>query len=299
MRLPALHSRSRFPLPAIVPALMLPLALAVAGCDMSLHNLTGRATEEWTHTYQLAPGGEIHIGNTNGRVEVEAVDGSSVEIKAEKIARAATDTGAKELLPRIVIKEDVKPDRISIETERMNGIVIGVSFEVRYHVRAPKKAVVDVANTNGAVVLTGLAGKVTARTTNGTVTAKELTGAVEARTTNGRVNVDLASVGHELITLRTANGPGVLSLPENAKADVSASWTNGGINVSNIKMDVSERGRRRFEGRMNGGGASIELRTTNGPIRIRPRGDEASADSDADDHERETVRVKERRPSSG
>lgn len=251
------------------------LALALAGCDMSLGTLAGRATDEWTRTYALTPGGEVRIANTNGRIEVEATDGSSVEVRAERIARAATDEGARELLPRIGIKEEIAPDRISLQTERINGIMIGASYEVRYHVRAPKTAAIDVTNTNGAVVVDGVAGKVTARTTNGSVTTKNLSGAVEARTTNGSVNVDLASIKSAPIALRTTNGSVTLHMPEDARADVRASWTNGGINVADVKIDVSERSRRRFEGRVNGGGAPVELQTTNGGIRIRGRGDTA------------------------
>jgi len=271
--------------------LALPVALVLAGCDMSLGHLAGRATDEWTHTYPLSPGGEIRIGNTNGRVEVEGVDGSTVEVRAERIARAATDAGARELLPRIKISEDVKPDRIAIETERMSGIMIGIGIEVRYHVKAPKNAVVDVTTTNGGIALNDLAGKVTARTTNGGVQAKNLAGAVEARSTNGAVNVDLASVGSERVVLRTTNGGVTLSVPERAKADISASWTNGGINLSNVKMDVIDRSRRSFEGRMNGGGAPIVLHTTNGGIRIRNRSDAVESTSDDPDH----VAVRERR----
>src|SRR5881398_3428412 len=89
--------------------LVLPLAVVLTACDVSLGNLAGRATDEWTHTYPLSAGGEVHIANTNGRVDVEGVDGSNVEVRAERIARAATDAGAKELLPRITIKEDVQP----------------------------------------------------------------------------------------------------------------------------------------------------------------------------------------------
>jgi hypothetical protein len=261
----------------------LPVVLLLAGCDMSLGNLTGRATDEWTRTYPLAAGGELRIGNTNGRIEIEGVDGSTVEIRAERIARAATDAGARELLPRIGIREDVKPDRVSIETERMNGIMIGVSYEVRYHVRAPKNAAINVSNTNGVIQLTGLSGKVEAHTTNGGVRGKALTGAVDARTTNGGVTMDLASVGRERIRLSTTNGGVALYLPETAKADVSASWTNGGMSLSeaDLKMEVSERSRRRFEGRMNGGGTPIELHTTNGGIRIRSRS-EAPANTDDD-----------------
>src|SRR5262249_46915169 len=158
----------------------------------SLAHLAGRATDEWTHTYPLSPGGEIRIGNTNGKIEIQGVDGNTVEVRAERIARAATDDGARELLPRIGIREDVRPDRISIETDRMSGIMIGVSTEVRYYVRAPKKATINVSNTNGVVQLTGLAGTVSAHTTNGGVRAKDLTGPIDARTTNGGVVVDLA-----------------------------------------------------------------------------------------------------------
>ena len=61
-----------------------------------------------------------------------------------------------------MIKEDVTPDRVSLETERMSGIMIGAAFEVRYHVRAPKNAVINVTNTNGQVALTALDGKVRA-----------------------------------------------------------------------------------------------------------------------------------------
>lgn len=266
----------------MLAALILPAAVLVAACDMSaLHNLTGRASDEWTRSYPLKPGGEIRIGNTNGKIEVEGVDGSTVEVRAERVARAATDEGARELLPRITIKEDITPDRVSLQTDRLSGIMLGVSFEVSYRVRAPKNAIVDVSNTNGTVVVHGLTGKVSAHATNGEVTGRDLTGAIDARTTNGRVSIDLASVGTERISLRTTNGRLTLALPQTAKADVTATWTNGGIDLSSLKMEVSERGRRRFEGKMNGGGTPIELHTTNGGIRIRSHGE--AADTDADD----------------
>jgi DUF4097 and DUF4098 domain-containing protein YvlB len=256
-------------------------AFSGAACDMSLGHLAGRASDDWTRTYQLSPGGEIRVGNTNGKIEVEATDGSTVEVRAERIARAATDEGARELLPRIVIKEDVKPDRIVIETDRMSGIMIGASIEVRYHVRAPKGATVNVSNTNGAVAVHGMSGHVTARTTNGSVSTRDLTGQVDARTTNGSVNVDVATVKSAPIALQTTNGSVTLYVPDDAHADVSATWTNGGIRVADgVKIDVSERSRRRFEGKMNGGGAPVELHTTNGGIRIRSRADAGEVKTD-------------------
>jgi DUF4097 and DUF4098 domain-containing protein YvlB len=155
----------------------------------------------------------------------------------------------------------------------MSGIMIGAAFEVRYHVRAPKNAVVNITNTNGQVALTALDGKVRAHTTNGGVNGKALSGGVDARSTNGGVTIDMAAVGPDSISLRTTNGGLTLMLPDSAKADLSASCTNGGINVSALdKLEVSDQSRRRLEGRLNGGGTAIELRTTNGGIRVRPRG---------------------------
>ena len=256
-----------------IGVLLLPLGLLVAGCDLSLGHLTARATDEWSRSYPLEAGGEIRIVNTNGKIEIEGTEGSTVEVKAEKIARGATDAAARELLPRIVIKEDIKPDRVSLETERMSGIMIGAAFEVRYHVRAPKNAVVNITNTNGQVALAALTGKVKAQTTNGGVNGRNLTGGVDARSTNGGVTIDMASIGPDSISLRTTNGGVTLTLPDGAKANLTASCTNGGINVSALdKLQISDQSRRRLEGRLNGGGTTIELRTTNGGIRVRPRG---------------------------
>ncbi|HJZ77138.1 MAG TPA: DUF4097 family beta strand repeat-containing protein [Vicinamibacterales bacterium] len=257
---------------------LVPLVAAIAACDVHLHDLSARATDEWTHTYPLKAGGEIEIENTNGRIDVEGADTATVEVRAERIARGATDSAARELLPRIVIKEDATPDRVSIRTERLSGIMIGASFEVRYHVKAPKGATVSVTNTNGQVSLTGLNGKVTAHTTNGQVKGDTLTGAIDARTTNGGVNIDLSSVGREPVTLHTTNGAVTLTLPESGKADISASVTNGGISVGEFQnLDVAEKSRRHFEAKLNGGGAPIELQTTNGGVRIRPRNTVAEA----------------------
>jgi hypothetical protein len=254
------------------PLLLMPLVVTLAGCDVSLGNLAARATDEWTHTYPLTAGGEIRIVNTNGRIDVDGVEGSTVEVKAERIAKGSTDAAARELLPRIVIKEDVKPDRITIETERISGIMIGAGFEVRYHVRAPKGALVNVTNTNGQVAVNTLSGKVVAHTTNGTVKGTNLSGGVDGGTTNGSISIDMVSIGSDRIALETTNGSVTLMLPEKGKASISASVTNGGINVGSLdNFEVTEKARRRLEGKLNGGGTEVELHTTNGSIRLRSR----------------------------
>lgn len=263
--------------------LALVATVLLAGCDLSFAHLAGRATDEWTRTYQLDPGGTLRIRNTNGRIEVQGGEGSTIEVRAERIAKATTDEAARELLPRIKIGEDVKSDQVALETAPLGGIMIGASVEVRYYVKAPKATSFDLSATNGLVSLTGVTGRVIARTTNGAVTARNVTGAVDARTTNGAVNVDVAALGTQPLALRTTNGGVTLSLPDNAKADLSATWTNGGINVSGLKLDSVDRSRRSFTARMNGGGTPIELQTTNGGIRVRAHGQGSGAEPDVTD----------------
>ena len=246
--------------------------MALSACNASLGGLTARASDEWTRTYPLAANGEIQITNGNGNIDVEGVEGAMVDVRAERIARAATDAAARELLPRIHIKEDIAPNRVAIETERLSGIVIGVSIEVKYHVRVPRMALVRSRTTNGEVTASALAGRLVATTTNGAITGRDLNGGVEARAVNGPVTIHMRSLGDGLIELRTVNGALELTLPENAKANLSANATNGVIDTSGLVLDLmGEQTRRRVRGRLNGGGTPIELTTTNGPIRVAAR----------------------------
>lgn len=259
---------------AILP--LVPLVLALAGCEIGA--LTGRATDEWTRTYQLSPGTAFELGNTNGKVDVEGVGGTTVEVRAERIARATTDAAARELLPKIKIIEKITRDRIVVETERMPGLMIGAGTEVRYHVKAPRTAAVTVQTTNGGITLKGLVGRTDAITTNGGITGDGLGGALHARTTNGGVRIELASAGTEKVEISTTNGGVRVAVPESTKADLTATCTNGGIDVSGLKLVVKEQSRRRLDGKLNGGGAPIDLHTVNGSIRIRALG--AAVDTD-------------------
>jgi hypothetical protein len=83
-------------------------------------------------------------------VEIEGVTRSTVDIRAERVAYATTDSAASDLPSRIVIKEEVTPTRISRESERINSFLSGVGYEAHYHVRVPKETVVRAATT-GAI----------------------------------------------------------------------------------------------------------------------------------------------------
>ena len=248
---------------------VLPLAALVCACGGSF-DLAGRAVDEWTRSYPLADDGQLSIANIHGIGEIEGVSGSTVDVRAERVAHAVTDAAARDLLSRVGIKEDVTPARVSLESERVS-VFRGAGYEVSYHVRAPKNAIVRVATTNGRVLLTALSGTATALTTNGAIRAEGLTGGITARSTNGGVEVELGMLGKDDVKLGTTNGQIRLTLPVDARASLDASVTNGSISVTGLKFETLEQSRRHLSARINGGGTRITASTTNGGISLGAR----------------------------
>ncbi len=113
------------------------------------------------------------------------------------------------------------------------------------------------------------AGTVVASTTNGSITGSGLSGGVEARSTNGNITVGLTAVSMNPVELRATNGAIALTLPPTADANIDASCTNGSIEVQGLALErTGEQSERRTRGRLNAGGAPVQLSSTNGSIRI-------------------------------
>jgi hypothetical protein len=254
---------------------ILPLALvliAAGGCDSAVGGLGARASDEWTRSYPLSAHGELQITSGNGEIIIEGVDGSTVDVRAERVVRAATEALAKDVLPRVVIKEDATPDRVALETERLAGITVGVSVQVNYHVRAPRSALVRARTTNGRVSIEGINGRVFVATTNGAIEGRGLDGGVDARATNGKITLDLRAVHDDPIDVRTTNGSVDIALPADTKANVSANCVNGTVDLSALPFEpIGEQSKRRTRGRLNGGGTPIEVSTVNGRVLFAAR----------------------------
>jgi hypothetical protein len=65
------------------------------------------------------------------------------------------------------------------------------------------------------------------------------------------------------------NGGVDLALPAESRARILARVTNGGISTGDLGLEpTGEQTRRRVEGTLNGGGASVTVETTNGGVRL-------------------------------
>ena len=119
--------------------------------------LPGKAQDEWTRTYTVAAGGRLELININGRITAEASDGTAIEVKAERTAKAGSDDAARELLGKIEMREEVGEGRVRVEVRapRFSG---GAGHEIKWTVKVPRGVAVDLRTVNGGVKLDRPAG---------------------------------------------------------------------------------------------------------------------------------------------
>ena len=266
-------------------ASILSVGLATTACDiktsangnLSFDIAAGKATETWSRSYKVADKGRFELINVNGRITVEGTDGTEVVVEGHKSAKARSDEGARELLAKLEIREEVGDTTVRVESRppRLSGFS---SHEIEWTVKAPKGVVLDLRTTNGGVRLSELANEVHAKTTNGGVRGERLgSSVVEASAVNGGIELELTKPLDEngSIDMETVNGGVTLALSPDSKATIEARCVNGGVTVDEVTVKRDDQGnaneferRRRLNATMNGGGAKVRMSTTNGGVRL-------------------------------
>jgi hypothetical protein len=248
-------------------ATLIVFALALAACHLGP---LAEAREEWRRQYTLSGDGLVELRETNGTFEITASENDTVEVIATKIGKGVDEAAAKQVLSRIEIREDAQPGRLVLDSTGDRQFGFRESKQVNYVVRMPRQASVTIRSTNGAVSVTGIAGRVTVETTNGEIKARGLASDTTVSATNGAVALDFARVGGA-VRCETTNGEIELTLPRDANAELSARLTNGAIEHDNLPLKMKENSRRRLDATIGAGGPEIRLETVNGAITVRGR----------------------------
>lgn len=269
-------------------------------CLLTLLVLASAATaeaalfkEKLTRTAPLKPGGTVVIDNVRGGITVEAWDRPEVRVQVEKEIDSPRQERASKVLARIRldVKADANTFRIkTLLPENDNSFLDwltgnGYYAAVHYRVRVPRQASIKVENTNGLIKLVGTrgpavlnsvkgglaldrtAGRVIA-SINGDVTVTGASGTVNVETINGSIEVKLPQLpSGSYLSLSTVNGPVELRLPRNIRISLDAASSNGPIQ-SDFRIEGKTAGRQSLRGDINGGGGRLQVRTTNGPVRL-------------------------------
>ena len=244
----------------------------------------------------LKPGSEVRLTNVNGGVTVDAWDRNEVQIEAEKMVRAGSDAAARKLMGQIHIDVAPGPAGLRIDTripKREEGGLLadlfnggGVSVGVTYKLHVPRHVALDVLTSNGAIQAGGTLGNAHLKTNNGGITVREVSGnldlessngaigvarsagSLKAVTTNGAIDAELLHLAAGDLHLETTNGGVSVRLPKDARLSVDAETSNGGIH-SDFPVPGGQPGKHSLKGEINGGGAKLFIRTSNGGVHIR------------------------------
>src|SRR5688572_16887534 len=129
-------------------ALLVVVGLSGAACDIEAQNgkfdidfAGGKATDTWSRTYTVEPGGRFELINVNGRITAQPTDGKEVIVEGRRTAKAHTDEAAKDRLAKLEIREEVGGSTVRIESRppRMSGFG---SHEIEWTVQVPKGIIV-------------------------------------------------------------------------------------------------------------------------------------------------------------
>ena len=272
--------------------LILAAGLSVSACDVqtsadghfSFDIAQGKATDTWSRTYTVPAGGRFELINVNGRITAETTEGKDIVVEGKRSAKARSDEAAKEMLGKLEIREEVGGSTVRVESRppRMSGFG---GHEIEWIVKVPKGLTVDLRTVNGGVRMNGLSGEIHAKTTNGGVKGTNLViDNLEASVVNGGVEIELGSPldATDAVELTTVNGGVTFALPSESKAAITARAVNGGVRASDdLKIEredesTERESRRRLTGTMNGGGARVNVSTTNGGVRLSRSGSSTS-----------------------
>lgn len=255
------------------------ISLTLLG-ELALGMSLGAATlrEELSETFQLTPGSEITLSNTNGSVTVTSWDRNDVLVEATKSVKANDNDRAAKLMKDVRVEISQDRGRLEITTRlpsTSSGLMSwifgqGYSASVAYRLTVPREVDLELHTVNGSVTVQAVRGELDARTTNGAIAIVAARGSVQASTVNGGIQVDFEDVEPDGdMTFRTTNGSISVTAPDGLRADLDARTINGRVTSDFAEGSLStDRRRRRLAGEINGGGGRLSLRTINGSIRL-------------------------------
>jgi DUF4097 and DUF4098 domain-containing protein YvlB len=226
--------------------LWLLLALGVALMLVAAGTLHAEETANRTDRISatLAPGSTLRIDNVSG--DVVAVSGPQFSAVATIVVVAPTKERAQEILEKVRLVQLREGNEFSIETlwpesrwrfdrgrlarRRLSARCDDCRINARFNVTIPPGVTAALETVNGDVTVRDLDGDLDLETVNGKVEARGVRRSLEAHAVNGNLVAEaVAAPAGSSIELQTVNGAVTLTLPKDARFDVSASTMHGSI----------------------------------------------------------------------
>jgi putative adhesin len=257
----------------------------------------GATDKTFDQRFSAPAGSELTLVASVGSVVVVGHESRDVTIHAD-ISGADSDS--------VRIDAQQHGSSIEVNARSPSGGWLRLSApEIRFTIQIPRDCAVDLRTGGGGIEVRDLKAAVQERSAGGSVAARDITGAVTLHTSGGDIavehvtgeldlhtsggGIDVSDVDGSIsshtsggpiridarsnrgITAFTSGGPITVRLPADARADIDAVTTGGGISSKLSMSRTDVRDSDRLKGQINGGGDQIALHTSGGGIEITAR----------------------------
>ncbi len=247
----------------------------------SSRDASGTTTAQ-TFRPALKPGQRLSVSNIDGKVTITQGSGMSAEIVAQKVVRRGDGNLVKAVLEETssgyrictVYLNRADEDR-GCEDHNRNNNDNGhwrdpLDADVNYDVRLPAGVALTVNTVDGSIDARGIDTPPSLRSVDGSIAyvgvAPEGLNTVDGSITASITN---SNWDHSL-SVRSVDGSIDLTLPASLNARVSGRTVDGAIDSDFPVTVVGTWGPHSFDGNIgNGHGASLEISTVDGAIRLR------------------------------
>lgn len=209
----------------------------------------------------------LDVETGNGSLTVTGSSRRDVSVQARIMASAESTSDARALAQQV---------RVTLEGGRLRATgpttARRQSWWVSYRAEVPANYDLTLDASNGSVTVSGVRGTIDAETANGSLRLTDLGGRVRARTSNGSVHVQVSGSrwDGDGLTVTTSNGSARLDLPQSFNAELVVGTNNGSLNLD-FPVTVQGQIGRRLETTLGSGGPTLEVRTSNGSVRVGRR----------------------------
>src|SRR5262245_26481110 len=194
-------------------------------------------------------GGDMHVGDLNGEVRAKTSGGDLDLGHIGGVVEAHTSGGDVSIAgARADVKLSTSGGDVSV------GDAAGA---------------VNARTSGGDIEVSRAASSLVAHTSGGSISIGEAHGTIDASTSGGSINAHLVQQPRGDSQLKTSGGGITLTLAPNVAVDLDAHTSGGDIETDVPVTLLGKQSESTLNGKLNGGGPRVVLRTSGGDIRLR------------------------------
>ncbi len=241
---------------------------------------------EWKKDYKVGASPALQVESNDASIDVHATSGSTIS--------AHVVTNGWEIGPDGVhITEHQTGDQVYVNVKLPTSHWNFGNRSVHVDVTVPPNTRVQMTTSDGSLKLEGTKAGAILQTSDGSIHVTDFQGDLRAKTSDGSIDAGGRFTALDLVTsdgriaadaesgskisgpwsLKTSDGSIQFHVPADLAFDLDASTGDGSIHSDLPIMVEGSQARNRLHGKVNGGGPTLTLRTSDGSINIgRARG---------------------------